>query len=449
MSFVFQPWQCRKDCTLFQASDLSGTNNPITSSWHATCHHARFDRFGIFQKQKVLQRPCVCLMPWSMKPSSTCLPSSVWLAAWCCFMFIIYIHLHHIYIYSYIIILYILIYEKTIYRQLCVHPNTHGTISCSKQPIVSWRGGDPAAPAIWEWPTPHVVPRHGWAVEGLGHRVLQLTSGKAIASPCCLLLLLRSLVAIPKRPLKQKLAQSWIMSRLGFVLKCKICPWDKAWNLIGPGELEEWNLIVPWCSMQFYAILHCSWFMLIHVDWNISQSFPPAEAVSSIRGSVLEPREIACSCWKMLNAFGQQLINYVQHLSTTVGRNLLLCATHESLELNCPVISPDSLIVAESPVLSVMRFCDLTCSLPETRWSDHSFHCRVWVAKRLDRLMKDNVFGSFANIHGAVLQDSSSHSAQIKGMSNACSDWLQVNEIRGIAPFFYWDKTMINIDKPI
>ena len=55
--------------------------------------------------------------------------------------------------------------------------------------------------------------------------------------------------------------------------------------------------------------------------------------------------------------------------------------------------------------------------------------------------MKDNVFGSFANIHGAVLQDSSSHSAQIKGMSNACSDWLQVNEIRGIAPFFYWDKT--------
>ena len=196
-----------------------------------------------------------------------------------------------------------------------------------------------------------------------------------------LLLLLRSLVAIPKRPLKQKLAQSWIMSRLGFVLKCKICPWDKAWNLIGPGELEEWNLIVPWCSMQFYAILHCSWFMLIHVDWNISQSFPPAEAVSSIRGSVLEPREIACSCWKMLNAFGQQLINHVQHLSTTVGRNLLLCATHESLELNCPVISPDSLIVAESPVLSVMRFCDLTCSLPETRWSDHSFHCRGMSSK--------------------------------------------------------------------
>lgn len=243
----------------------------------------------------------------------------------------------------------------------------------NSRPIVSWRGGDPAAPAIWEWPTPQDMAGRRLRVS-MGHRVLQLTSGKAIASPCCLLLLLRSLVAIPKRPLKQKLAQSWIMSRLGFVLKCKICPWDKAWNLIGPGELEEWNLIVPWCSMQFYAILHCSWFMLIHVDWNISQSFPPAEAVSSIRGSVFERREIACSCWKMLNAFGQQLINYVQHLSTTVGRNLLLCATHESLELNCPVISPDSLIVAESPVLSVMRFCDLTCSLPETRWSDHSFH---------------------------------------------------------------------------
>ena len=111
--------------------------------------------------------------------AAMCLPDAseheavIYMSSICMIGCLMLLHVHYLYsfasyifiIYSYIIILYILIYEKNIYRQLRVHPNTHGTISCSKQQtnrLVAWR---------WSSSSSHLgmanASRHGWAaVEG-------------------------------------------------------------------------------------------------------------------------------------------------------------------------------------------------------------------------------------------------------------------------------------------
>ena len=194
--------------------------------------------------------------------------------------------------------------KKNIYRQLCVHPNTHGTISCSKQQtnrLVAWR---------WSSSSSHLgmanASRHGWAaVEGQhgspsfatdlrqSNRFAVLftsaapffgcnseKTSEAEASPIMDHVLLGLCFEVQNLSLRQSM---------------------KHWSDLVNWRNETWLFHdVPCNSMQFYTVVDSCWFMLIGTYPKVSlllRQFPLSEEAFLSGGKLLAVVE---RCWTHL-----------------------------------------------------------------------------------------------------------------------------------------------------